>query len=246
MILTAKLQGAWKKIQATTTTLAPGLPNTSCALLHCTCLFWSCSSPVQIIALPEKWSNWMEVGWGGWITPLKTLEARKNIQSCTCKFAHGKNDHDAFWPHWFETGKRLKFGPKIVHFTVVCLVAKPLNRNEAKGDFVMIQTLLLFKWKLLCYHANWILVSITTRSPSASLQIKGLTTKYTTVKWPIGYRFVCSTEVGLRTWMVYCSQLVKRVWGITHFDHNWGNGFKNSTPPLFICLSRNLGKFFFV
>ena len=42
----------------------------------------------------------------------------------------------------------------IVHFTVVCLVAKPLYRNEAKGDLVMIQTLLLFKCKLLCYHAN--------------------------------------------------------------------------------------------
>ena len=73
----------------------------------------------------------------------------------------------------------------IVRFTVVCLVAKPLNRNEAKGDLVMIQTLLLFKCKLLCYHANWILVSITTRSLSASLQIKGLATKYTIVKWPI-------------------------------------------------------------
>ena len=74
----------------------------------------------------------------------------------------------------------------IVHFTVVRLVAKPLNRNEAKSDLVMIQTLLLFKFKLLCYHANKILVSITTRSPLASLQIKGLATKYTTVKWPIG------------------------------------------------------------
>ena len=42
----------------------------------------------------------------------------------------------------------------IVHFTVMCLVAKPLNRNEAKGDLVMIQTVLLFKCKLLCYHAN--------------------------------------------------------------------------------------------
>ena len=67
----------------------------------------------------------------------------------------------------------------------MCLVAKPLNRSEAKGDLVMIQTLLLFKCKLLCYHANWILVSITTGSPSASLQIKGLATKYTTVKFPI-------------------------------------------------------------
>ena len=42
----------------------------------------------------------------------------------------------------------------IVHFTVVCLVAKPLNRSEAKGDLVMIQTLLLFKCKLLCYLAK--------------------------------------------------------------------------------------------
>ena len=30
---------------------------------------------------------------------------------------------------------------KTDHFTVVCLVAKPLNMNEAKGDLVMIQTL---------------------------------------------------------------------------------------------------------
>ena len=49
----------------------------------------------------------------------------------------------------------------------------------------MIHTLLLFKCKLLCYHANLILVSSTTRSPSASLQRKGFATKYTTVKWPI-------------------------------------------------------------
>ena len=36
----------------------------------------------------------------------------------------------------------------------LCLVAKPVKRNEAKGDLVMIQTLLLFKCKSLCYHAN--------------------------------------------------------------------------------------------
>ena len=73
----------------------------------------------------------------------------------------------------------------IVHFTVACLVAKPLNRSEAKGDLVMIQTLLLFKYKLLCYHADQILVFITTWSTSASLQIKDLATKYTTVEWPV-------------------------------------------------------------
>ena len=38
------------------------------------------------------------------------------------------------------------------HFTIASLVAKPLNRNEAKGDPVMIQTLLFFKCKLLCYQ----------------------------------------------------------------------------------------------
>ena len=43
---------------------------------------------------------------------------------------------------------------RIVHFKVVCLIAKPLNRNEAKGDLGMIQTFLLFKCKLLCYHAS--------------------------------------------------------------------------------------------
>ena len=58
-------------------------------------------------------------------------------------------------------------------------------QSKAKVDLVMIQTLLLFKCKLLCYHANKILVSITTWSPSASLQIKSLATKYTTVKWLI-------------------------------------------------------------
>ena len=71
------------------------------------------------------------------------------------------------------------FLARIVHFTVVCLVAKPLNRSEANVDLVTIQTLLLFKCKLLCYHTNLILVSMTTRSPSASLQIKGLASKYT-------------------------------------------------------------------
>ena len=32
----------------------------------------------------------------------------------------------------------------IVHFTVACLVAKPLNRNEAEGDLVMIARSLSF------------------------------------------------------------------------------------------------------
>ena len=96
----------------------------------------------------------------------------------------------------------------IVHFTVVCLVAKPLNRNEAKGDLVMIQTLLLFKCKLLCYHANKILVSITTRSPSASLQIKGLATKCTTVKWPIVTKQVLPCNDLLNNFLIFKYRLV--------------------------------------
>ena len=67
----------------------------------------------------------------------------------------------------------------IIHFTVACSIAKPLNRSEAKGDLLVIQTSLFFKCKLFSYL---ILVSITTRSLSASLQMKGLATKYTTVK----------------------------------------------------------------
>ena len=67
------------------------------------------------------------------------------------------------------------------HFAVVCLLAKPLNRSEANGDFVMIQKLRLFKCKFLSCYA----ISITTRSTLASFQIKGLATKNTIVKWPI-------------------------------------------------------------
>ena len=43
----------------------------------------------------------------------------------------------------------------IVHFTVVCLVAKPLNRSETKGDLVMIQTLLYYvKFFLFWLHLS--------------------------------------------------------------------------------------------
>ena len=88
----------------------------------------------------------------------------------------------AYWPNLSYSNPVLLPG---IQSILQCLVAKPLNRIEAKGHLVMIQTLLLFKCKLICYHANQMLVSITTRSPSASLQIKGLATKYTTIKWPI-------------------------------------------------------------
>ena len=54
-----------------------------------------------------------------------------------------------------ESGSRAATESKtILHFTVVCLVAKPLNRSEATGDLVVIQTFLLSICKSFCYHAN--------------------------------------------------------------------------------------------
>ena len=40
------------------------------------------------------------------------------------------------------------------HFTVVCSVPWPLNRSEAGGNLVFLQTLLLFTYKLWYSHAN--------------------------------------------------------------------------------------------
>ena len=45
----------------------------------------------------------------------------------------------------------------IDHFTVVCLVARPLNEYEAGGDLVLIETSLLF----LC---KFVLISMRTVS----------------------------------------------------------------------------------
>ena len=39
----------------------------------------------------------------------------------------------------------------IAHFTVVCLVAWPLNENEAGGDLVLIETLIFFICKINYY-----------------------------------------------------------------------------------------------
>ena len=43
---------------------------------------------------------------------------------------------------------------RIDHFTVVFLVTWPLNGNEAGGDLVLIQTLLLLLCKSSCSNAN--------------------------------------------------------------------------------------------
>ena len=75
------------------------------------------------------------------------------------------------------------------HFTVVCLVAWPLNESEAGVDLVLIETLLLFVCK---WHENSIInmrkagrfLSLT-RSPPASLSFKGQATEQETVKWSV-------------------------------------------------------------
>ena len=46
-------------------------------------------------------------------------------------------------------GVRRTFMIEIDHFTVVCLVAWPLNESEAGGDLVWIETSLLFLCKFL-------------------------------------------------------------------------------------------------
>ena len=41
-----------------------------------------------------------------------------------------------------------------VHFTVACLVAKALNKSEAKGDLIIKDKNPSFKCKLCCHHAK--------------------------------------------------------------------------------------------
>ena len=41
----------------------------------------------------------------------------------------------------------------IDHFTVVCLVTRPLSGSEAGGDLVLIQTSLLLLCKSSCFNA---------------------------------------------------------------------------------------------
>ena len=68
----------------------------------------------------------------------------------------------------------------IVLCTVVCLVAKPLNRSEAEVDLAMTE--------FAAFQVQITLLSVlaSTIARSASLQIKGLAITFTTVKWPIG------------------------------------------------------------
>ena len=50
-------------------------------------------------------------------------------------------NHKWVWKQsWVEMG----FGCSAILNTFACLVTKPFNRSEAKGDFVMIQTLVLY------------------------------------------------------------------------------------------------------
>ena len=84
----------------------------------------------------------------------------------------------------------MAFNYAIDHFTVVGLVAWPLNESEAGGDLASIDTSLLF----FCVNDAVLMlisrslhnkrseVSIITRSPPASLSFKGQVTRHRTVK----------------------------------------------------------------
>ena len=67
--------------------------------------------------------------------------------------SRAKNPEDSGQISCFTPCTSTKNKP-IGHFTVVCLVNWPLSGNEAGGDLVLIQTLLLFTCKSCCSHAN--------------------------------------------------------------------------------------------
>ena len=54
-----------------------------------------------------------------------------------------------FFHNFLSSCHRIPVVVVIDHFTVVCLVAWPLNESEAGGDLVLIETLLLFICKFL-------------------------------------------------------------------------------------------------
>ena len=93
-----------------------------------------------------------------------------------------------------------KFSCAIDHFTVVFLVTWPLNGNEAGGDLVLIQTLLLLLCKSRCSFANQLAFKweqqrglYQNKVTSSLACIHSQVTKNTTVKWPVvSYR--CKME----------------------------------------------------
>ena len=78
---------------------------------------------------------------------------------------------------------------QLSHFTVVCLVAWPLNGNENGGDLVLIEILLLFLCKSLLISMRPASVTEEQRGLYQNKVNSSLTfiqrTKHTTVKWPI-------------------------------------------------------------
>ena len=71
------------------------------------------------------------------------------------------------------------------HFTVVCLVAWPLNENKAEGDLLLMKTSLPFlrTFLLISISIRKAERFISTRSTSASLTFKDQATKDSTIKW---------------------------------------------------------------
>ena len=110
-----------------------------------------------------------------------------------------------------DSAWQLKPSP-ILHFKVVCLVAKPLNRSEAKVDLVMIQTLLLFQMQitlLTCLLDTSLYHNIVTFSlaPNQRLGNKVLNCKmayyHDRLNRATSQLTFCTLSGGCNPWFVY-------------------------------------------
>ena len=113
-------------------------------------LVFSCSHFVKSDSETGKGTNILRVCELSGVRYVSTLASRVRVLATITRVPRS-------WVSSVLTCKgclRSAVSSKIVHFIVVCLVAKPLNRSKAKVDLAMIQTLLLFKCILLYYNAN--------------------------------------------------------------------------------------------
>ena len=119
--------------------------------------------------------------------------------------------------------------PTIGHFTIVRLVAWPLNKSKAGVDLVLIEMRMLFLYKFLLISIRTVSlteesskVAIETKSTEASLSFKGQAAKHTTAKWVIS----CT--------LTYISITKSPLTPLIDFtitcDEKWEKCLHNSTP----------------
>ena len=107
----------------------------------------------------------------------------------------GSKEKDGILPEQSKFSGSLQnldhLGYSVDHFTVFCLVTWPLNDSEVRGDLTLILPALSRKCTKLALeqhdlHNKSSEVFMKTRSPPASVPIKGQVTEQRTVKWSIG------------------------------------------------------------